>query len=155
MKVINSGAGPPPTTSAGWATLSTASDYVTSSATAVELDPSLRVTVTVGSSGKVRVRHSLSALGSTNTQDAFTAVQVDGAGAWTQVAAFNLTIFNDFGAIVSAFEGEVELTGLSPGSHTFYFGWYTAAGGHALHCEPLTINVGMGLATWQAVTTLP
>jgi hypothetical protein len=131
--------------------ITTGSDLTTTSGTAAEISSSLRVTVTVPASGRVLITQSLIAMVSAVVADVILSVQVDGAGGWTDCAGMafstgdathNKLIF-----------GQVELTGLSAASHTFYMGW-RQAGGVTVTTQNTTRG-GAQQGDWQSVITIP
>jgi len=102
-----------------------ATNFTTSSASAVELDTTLRTTVNVGRSGIVDVEIVLSGVYATGTAgDVYVATQVD-SGGWINCGAFPYQSLN----IPIVAIGRHRYTGLTPGSHTFYVGWASVGGG--------------------------
>ncbi len=126
----------------------TNSTKTTTSATPVEIDSSLRVTVTVPASGKILVRQSLVVSGSA-TGDCSISVSADAGSNWTNAGGFDFSA----GSVRTTVIGEVQLTGLTPGSLTLYMGWQQA-GTITLTCAAGSFG-GVQQGTWMSVLTLP
>lgn len=129
--------------------VSGAANLSSNSSTPVEISSSLRVTVVVPASGKVVIFQNIVVSITNGSNDIVLSVQVDGTGAWTTTGAMNSNNSNEKYEI----PGQVVLTGLTPGSHTFYMGWNQAGGG-TMNCRALDFG-GVNQGTWQSVLTLP
>lgn len=124
-------------------------DITSTAGSFTEIDSSLRVTLAVPASGKVLVRQAAVVQNNSGTADCFLGVQVDGTGSFTTTGANNIPTAN----VSQPIFGEAEITGLTLGSHTFYFGWH---GNGIQQNEIRCHSFGAAAAgTWQSVTTLP
>lgn len=103
-----------------------ATNFSTNSSSPIEIDASVRTTLSVGQSGIVDAEIVLSGAYATviNTTDLYLYIQADALG-WRQCGGFPFLAINQWVTAIA----KTRFTGLTPGNHTFYAGWSQTGGG--------------------------